>query len=59
MTKNATYWIPGTGFGSVVPQRGLFLQDNLGNIIIDNTGNYFVPNAVYVIGKFATAWSQL
>lgn len=59
MTKNATYWIPGSGFGYVLPQTGLFLQDNLGNVIINNLGSSLIPNAYYVIGKYATSWSQL
>lgn len=59
MTKNTTQWIPNSGIGYVVPQLGLYMQDNLGNSIIDNLGNFFIPNAVYLIGKYATAWSNV
>lgn len=59
MVKIATKWIPNSGQGYVISQLGLYLQDNLGNSIIDNLGNYFVPTPYYVIGKYATAWSQV
>jgi hypothetical protein len=59
MAKNPTAWFPQSGLGYVVPQLGLYLQDNLGNNIIDNLGNFFVPNPYYVIGKYATLWSQV
>jgi hypothetical protein len=58
MVKNATKWIPPAGTGYVAIQSGLFFQDNLGNFIIDNLGNFFVPTPQYVIGKYATLWSQ-
>ena len=57
--KNPTKWIPPAGIGYVVPQQGIYLQDNLGNVIVDNLLNFFVPTPQYVIGKIATAWSQV
>lgn len=59
MSKNPTYWTPQSGFGYVLPQNGLYLQDNLGNTIVDNSLNFIIPNAYYVIGKYATAWSLI
>lgn len=59
MAKNPTYWRPQSGFGYVVSQTGLYLQDNLGNTIVDNSLNSIIPNPYYVIGKFATAWSKV
>jgi len=59
MTKIPTSWIPNSGIGYVLPQTGLFFQDNLGNLIITNLQQNIIPNAQYVIGKYATAWSQV
>lgn len=59
MSKNPTYWTPHAGQGYVVNQLGIYLQDNLGNTIVDNSLNNIIPNAVYVIGKYATLWSQV
>lgn len=59
MAKIPTQWIPPAGIGYVVLQTGINIQDNLGNLLIDNLGNFFVPTPAYVIGKYATAWSQI
>lgn len=59
MTKNPTWWTPQSGIGYVVSQTGLYFQDNLGNTIVDNSLNNLVPNLTYVIGKYATVWSQV
>jgi hypothetical protein len=59
MSKNPTLWLPQSGLGYLVNQTGVYLQDNLGNNIIDNLGNFFVPTPYYVIGKYATVWSQV
>lgn len=59
MTKIPTKWIPNSGIGYVLPQNGLYLQDNLGNLIVTNLSQNIVPNPFYVIGKYATSWSQV
>ncbi len=57
--KNPTQWLPNSGLGYVVPQTGLLFQDNLGNLLITNTLANIIPNPYYVIGKYATVWSQI
>ena len=57
MAKNLTAWTPQGGLGYIISQTGVYIQDNLGNILVDNSGNYFVPTPYYVIGKYATSWS--
>jgi hypothetical protein len=59
MTKIPTQWFPSAGIGYVLPQTGLYFQDNLGNSIVTNLSQNIIPNAVYVIGKYATSWSQV
>lgn len=57
MAKNLTAWTPQGGLGYTVAQTGLYIQDNLGNILVDNSGNFFVPNPFYVVGKYVTSWT--
>lgn len=57
--KPHTQWFPKGGVGQVVAQPGLYLQDNLGNLIITNTGNNLVPNPNYVKGKNKTVWTPV
>lgn len=57
--KNPTYWTPNRLNGYVVSQLGIYLQDNLGNTIVTNSLDNIIPNAYYVIGKYATLWSQV
>ena len=59
MAKPLTYWRPKAGEGYVVLQGGLYFQDNLGNTIVTNLSQNIIPNPTYVIGKYATAWSQV
>jgi hypothetical protein len=59
MSKNPTYWLPQSGFGYVVPQNALHIVTNLGQPLVTNLDEYIVPNLYYVVGKYATAWSQI
>lgn len=59
MAKIATKWLPSFGQGTVVSQPGIYFQDNLGNLIVTNTLANIIPNPIYVLGKLATAWSQV
>ena len=57
--KNPTFWIPPNRNGYVLNQTGVYFQDNLGNTIVTNLLENIIPTTYYVIGKYATAWSQV
>lgn len=52
----STAWTPQSGIGQVLPQDGIYLQDNEGNLIVTNLLEFFVPNPTYTIGKNPTEW---
>lgn len=55
--KNATSWINPSGTGYVNNIGSFNFQDNLGNLLIANTGSYIVTNLVQSLGKYATLWT--
>lgn len=59
MALYPTKWYPQSGIGYRVAQSGTYIQDNLGNTIVDNSLNYLIPNPYYLIGKYATVWSKV
>jgi hypothetical protein len=55
--KNKTQWINPGGSGYVIVTGLLNIQDNLGNLLIDNLGNNLVVNPSYSIPKNTTIWT--
>jgi hypothetical protein len=56
--KNDTHWMPPSGEGYVVNQKGVNLADNLGNLLTDNLGNFLIVNPTYTTPKNLTAWTE-
>lgn len=56
--KNQSQWIPRGGQGYVLNAGSIFLTDNLGNFIVDNSGNNLVTTPIYTIPKNPTLWSE-
>ncbi len=58
VVRNPTKWYPTSGQGYVIMPGLQKVQDNLGNLLIDNLGNNVVTNGIYTLGKYATAWTE-
>lgn len=55
--KNTTSWRPLGGNGYIATQGTLLFTDNLGNFIVDNSGNNIVTTPTYVTPKNVTIWT--
>lgn len=57
--KNPTQWFTGNRHGTITTIGNLLFQDNLGNLLVDNTTahNTIVTTPVQLVKQPATVWA--
>ena len=57
--KNVTAWLPPSGAGYDTQVSAYNLTDNLGNLLVDNSGNQLVTTTTVILPKNTGIWTAV